>query len=76
MANAQPAAPYARTTRRRRRGTRAGSPSRLHGVTPGNAEAERATPSRGPPNRSADYFPAQFTIRPAADESGEPIPTF
>jgi hypothetical protein len=24
----------------------------------------------------AGYFPAQFTIKPAADESHEPIPTF
>ena len=25
---------------------------------------------------AAGYFPAQFQIRPAADESSEPIPTF
>jgi hypothetical protein len=30
----------------------------------------------GPAAQSAEYFPAQFTIKPAADESAEPIPTF
>ena len=46
----------------------------VQAVTPGNAEA--AIDIHGTSNWSADYFPAQFTINPAADESGEPIPTF
>ena len=44
-------------------------------VTPSKAETS-VDGSSSATDWSADYFPAQFTIKPAADESGEPIPTF
>ena len=46
----------------------------MQAVTPSNAGT--AVDMHGTSDWSADYFPAQFTIKPAADESGEPIPTF
>ena len=45
------------------------------GVAPTDASAEDTTPEAAA-LPAAGYFPAQFTIRPAADESAEPIPTF
>ena len=47
------------------------------GVAPTDATAADATPeAETPALPAAGYFPAQFQIRPAADESAEPIPTF
>jgi hypothetical protein len=44
-------------------------------VTPSKAETSADSPSSAS-DWSADYFPAQFTIRSAADQGDEPIPTF
>jgi hypothetical protein len=44
-------------------------------VTATDAMAEDATPE-AETLPAAGYFPAQFKIKPAADESDEPIPTF
>ena len=44
-------------------------------VTPSEATAEDTTPAAAT-LPAAGYFPAQFKIRPAADERDEPIPTF
>jgi hypothetical protein len=46
----------------------------VQAVSPSNAES--AVDIHGTSNWSADYFPAQFTVKPAADESDEQIPTF
>jgi len=46
----------------------------VQAVTPGNAASAVDIP--GTSNWSADYFPAQFTVTPAADESDEQIPAF
>jgi hypothetical protein len=37
---------------------------------------EYVTAAETEAKQPAGYFPAQFTIKPAADESVEPIPTF